>query len=278
MSRPLIGAAAVVQLSSHPPEREAGVAGSWVRGRNHIPAGDQAMPQRDDELPEGTDHIINGAMETGGGDKAGGGSTGSGGTGASTGGVSTGGGGASSGFIGASGGDGTGGTATGGGTGMSTNQAGGQDNAGTEGGGGVVEQLKGQATALRDQAGGRVREFAEGGKTRASDALDELSRVVGDTAETIDEKLGGEYGEYARKAADAVSGFADTLRRKDVDELYDNVRDAVRKSPGIAIGVAAIVGFTLVRLIKSGMPEETEGEASGGTGGSGSGGRRGTGA
>ncbi len=234
------------------------------------------MPQRDDELPEGTDHIINGAMETGGSDDTSGGSTGVAGTSASTGG-----GGTSSGFFGASGGDGTGGTttgSTGGGTSMSSNQGPGQDNDGGGNGagpgvaGGVVEQLRGQATALRDQAGGRVREFAEGGKTRASDALDELSRVVGDTAGTIDEKLGGEYGEYARKAADAVSGFADTLRRKDVDELYDNVRDAVRKSPGIAIGVAAIVGFTLVRLIKSGMPEETEGEASGGTTGSGQGG------
>ena len=157
---------------------------------------------------------------------------------------------------------------------MSNDQAG-----GNAGNGGVVEQLKGQATALRDQAGGRVREFAEGGKTRASDALDELSRVVGDTAGTIDEKLGEEYGEYARRAADAVSGFADTLRRKDVDELYGNVRDAVRKSPAIAIGVAAIVGFTLVRLIKSGIPDETEGDAggstSGGSGGNSSRSRRG---
>ena len=197
------------------------------------------MPQRDDELPEGTDHIINGAMETGGGD-------------ASAGGASTGGGGASSGFIGASGGDGTGGTATGGGTSVSNDRT---------DGGGVVDQLKGQASALRDQAGGRVREFAESGKTRASDALDELSRVVGDTAGTIDERLGEDYGEYARKAADAVSGFADTLRRKDVDELYGDVRDAVRKSPGIAIGIAAIVGFTLVRLVKSGMSDENDGGA-----------------
>ena len=207
------------------------------------------MPQRDDELPEGTDHIINGAMETGGGN------------------AQSGGGGTSSGFIGgAAGGDGTGGTATGGGTSVSN------DN-GNEGGNGVVEQLRGHATALRDQAGDRVREFADSGKTRASDALDELARTVGDTAETIDERLGEEYGEYARRAADAVSGFADTLRRKDVDELYDNVRDAVRKSPGIAIGIAAVVGFTLIRLVKSGMPEETEGEArtsrgaSGGAGG-----------
>lgn len=187
------------------------------------------MPQRDDELPEGTDHIINGAMETGGG-------------------------GSGSGFIGASAGNDTGGNATGGGSEMSNDNERGN-------GGGVVEQLRGQASALRDQAGDRVREFADSGKTRASDALDELAKTVGDTAETIDERLGEEYGEYARRAGDAISGFADTLRRKDVDELYGNVRDAVRKSPGIAIGIAAVLGFTLVRLVKSGMPEETEGEA-----------------
>ena len=133
--------------------------------------------------------------------------------------------------------------------------SGGQE--GASGGGGVGDQLRGQVSALRDQAADRARDFAEGGKTRASDALEELSRVVADTAESIDERLGGQYGEYARRASDAVSGFADTLRRTDVDELYGNVRDAVRKSPGVAIGVAAVVGFTLARLIKSGLPAES---------------------
>ena len=208
------------------------------------------MPQRDDELPEGTDHIINGAMETGGGDNAGG-------------------------FIGSAGADGTGGTAIGAGAPAATQTRGGtnvtnsNDNIGAtsqvggQGAAGVIDQIRDQASALRDQAGGRVREFAESGKGRASEALDDLSRVVAETAETIDERMGDEYGEYARRAADAVSGFAETLRGKDVDELYDNVRTAVRKSPAIAIGIAAVVGFTLVRLIKSGLDEA---EASRGSG------------
>jgi ElaB/YqjD/DUF883 family membrane-anchored ribosome-binding protein len=178
------------------------------------------MAQQDDELPEGADHIINGAMETG-----------------------------ERGFIGAAGGDGTGGTAIGRGENMS------QGNPGGDRAGGVIDQLREQASAIRDQAGDRVREFADSGKTRASDALDQLSRVVGETAGTIDERLGDEYGEYARRAADAVSGFADSLRRQDVDELYENVRSAVRRSPAVAVGIAAIVGFTLVRLIKSGIEE-----------------------
>jgi ElaB/YqjD/DUF883 family membrane-anchored ribosome-binding protein len=226
------------------------------------------MPPRPDELPEGTDHIINGAMETGSGDSdagtgAGGGFVGgaggddTGGTSAAAGGTSTGGtaGGAGTGGGTAMATSGTDSTGTGGGGGS----GGATGGSGTTGGGGaegVREQLRGQVSALRGQAGDRVREFAVGGKTRASDALEELSRVVADTADSIDERLGGQYGEYARKASDAVSGFADTLRRKEVDELYDNVQSAIRKSPGIAIGVAAVVGFTLARLVKAGLSDD----------------------
>jgi ElaB/YqjD/DUF883 family membrane-anchored ribosome-binding protein len=210
-----------------------------------------------EQLPEGTDHIINGAMETGdGSDDAA--SAGSLGTGATS--TAAAGGGSGSGFIGATGDDGTGGTASGTGTGdlVATGGTGGDAGGGASGGGSAGEQLRSQVNALRDQAGGRVREFAEGGKSRASDALEELSRVVAETADSIDERMGGQYGEYARRASDAVSGFADTLRTTDVDALYDNARSAVRKSPGIAIGVAAVVGFTLARLIKAGLPVEGE--------------------
>jgi ElaB/YqjD/DUF883 family membrane-anchored ribosome-binding protein len=200
---------------------------------------------RPDELPEGTDHIINGAMAT---DDDGGTEDG--------------------GFVASGGGaDDTGGTAQGGGETAMATTSGGNGGGGNEGGGGIREQLTSQVSALRGQAGDRVREFADGGKTRASDALEELSRIVADTADSIDERLGGQYGEYARKASDAVSGFADTLRRTDVDELYDNVRETVRKSPGIAIGVAAVVGFTLARLAKSGLEAERARDGGGGSGG-----------
>ena len=205
------------------------------------------MPPRDSELPEGTDHIINGAMETGTGEQdSGGASTGAGG------------------FVGTAETDDTGGT-SGGGTSMA--KSGTKNNSGD---GGVVEQLKEQASSLRGQAAGRVRDFAEGGKARASDALDDLSKVVSDTADSIDERLGGEYGDYARKASDAVANFAGTLRSKDVDELYGQVTAAVRKSPAVAVGIAAVVGFTLVRLVKAGLADRDD-EKGDGNGSSGAG-------
>jgi ElaB/YqjD/DUF883 family membrane-anchored ribosome-binding protein len=111
---------------------------------------------------------------------------------------------------------------------------------------------------LKGQAGDRVRQFADDGKTRASDALDELSRVVEDAAVSIEDRLGEDYGGYARKAAEGISSFATTLRERDVDELYEDVRGFVRRSPAVAIGIAAAVGFTLVRLVKAGLPEDEQ--------------------
>ena len=228
------------------------------------------MPPRENELPEGTDHLINGAMETegaasGGGGASGGASGGTGGGGSLGSGTAS----AAGGGIVASGtGDDTGGTA---GSGAET---------------GAADQLRRQASQLRDQGFERARDLAEGGKTRASDALEELSRVFADTADSIDERLGREYGEYARKASDAVGSFADTLRRKEVDEIYGSVRDAVRKSPGVALGIAAVAGFALARVVKAGLSEgggaigsgTSAGASGGGTIGSGtrSGGTGGT--
>jgi hypothetical protein len=210
------------------------------------------MPPRDSQLPEGTDHIINGAMETGAGTGASTGSSAAGGGPAgSTGGA---GGGSSSGFIGGSintGFDDTGGTASGGG-----------DTTGSGGGGGgtggtkekIAGQVRDQVQNLKGQATDKVRQFADQGKDRATSALDNFGQVVQDAARSVDERLGSEYGQYAQRAADAVTSLADGLRGKSVDDLLEDSRSLIRKSPGIAIGAAALVGFALVRVVKAGMP------------------------
>ena len=62
------------------------------------------------------------------------------------------------------------------------------------------DRLKSEAADLRDratskagefksQASDKAMDFAEQGKARASGALDEVARMIGDTAGTIDEKL-----------------------------------------------------------------------------------------
>lgn len=118
---------------------------------------------------------------------------------------------------------------------------------------GTVQFFKTEAGKLGDEAGAKARSLADDGKARATDKLGEFSRLLNDAADTVDEKLGEQYGKYARDAAGRVSAFADQLADKDVDDLLDDVRSFVRSSPAIAIGTAAAAGFILARILRSGI-------------------------
>lgn len=121
------------------------------------------------------------------------------------------------------------------------------------------EEIKGaffdRVEELRGQAGDKARELAQTGKDRATSALDSLVQTVEDAASEIDEKLGSQYGDYARRAAEHIGGFTDSFRDKDIDALFNDARDFVKKSPAVAIGAAAALGFVVARLARSSMPE-----------------------
>ena len=125
--------------------------------------------------------------------------------------------------------------------------------AGIEGKRGATEKVREEAGKFAAQAGDKARAFADTGKEKATGALDGFSDLMRDAAGSVDERLGEQYGQYARSAADQLSGFAESLRGKQVDDLVDDARDFVRKSPAVAVGIAAGVGFVLARLLKSGL-------------------------
>jgi ElaB/YqjD/DUF883 family membrane-anchored ribosome-binding protein len=108
------------------------------------------------------------------------------------------------------------------------------------------------------QAGEKARGFVTQGLERTSEALANVSKMVGDTADGIEERLGPEYGDYARRAAGAIENAANTLASKDPDELIEDTRNFVRNSPGIALAGAAVVGFVVARLVKSGLASNSD--------------------
>lgn len=118
--------------------------------------------------------------------------------------------------------------------------------------GSAKQTLKDEASKLSAKATEKARGLADEGKLRATSALDEFSKLMEDAAGNVDEKLGEQYGQYARSAAQAISGFSDGLRGKEVEDLVADARDFVRKSPAIAIGTAAALGFVLARIVKAG--------------------------
>ena len=119
----------------------------------------------------------------------------------------------------------------------------------------VRNQVRSGSEKLAGQAADKARGLVAQGIERSSEALGNVSKLVSDTAEGLDERLGEEYGDYARKAATAIDNAATSLAAKDADDLIDDTRTFVRKSPGVALAGAAVIGFALVRLVKSGLGE-----------------------
>ena len=124
---------------------------------------------------------------------------------------------------------------------------------------GATQTLKDEAGKLTQSGFDKAKAYAVDSKDKAGGALDEFAKLMTDAAGSVDDKLGAQYGDYARTAANSLTGFADTLRNKDVDELLADARDLVKKSPAVAIGTAAAVGFVLARLVKSGL-ENNDGD------------------
>lgn len=119
---------------------------------------------------------------------------------------------------------------------------------------------KAQGEQVKEQASKLAREAAGTAKVRTGTAMHSLAQLINDTAQTVDTKLGPQYGDYTRQAATAVAGAAKTLDEKDIDQLLGEARDFVRKSPAVAIGAAAVAGYVLMRLAKGSSPAKNEDE------------------
>jgi ElaB/YqjD/DUF883 family membrane-anchored ribosome-binding protein len=125
---------------------------------------------------------------------------------------------------------------------------------------GTRQAISDNVTKLKGEATDRARTFADQGKARATGALDHLSQMLTDAADQVDEKIGAQYGQYARNAAGQVQGFSSSINDKSVDELLDDARELVRKSPAVAIGAAAAVGFVVARLFSAGLDQREVGQ------------------
>lgn len=126
--------------------------------------------------------------------------------------------------------------------------------------GGLTERLRSGRERIANQAGDKARGLVSQGLERTSETLANVAKMVGDTAPGIDERLGEEYGDYARRAAGAIENAANAIAEKDPDELIEDTRSFVRNSPGIALAGAAVVGFVVARLVKTGLSRNDDDE------------------
>ena len=79
---------------------------------------------------------------------------------------------------------------------------------------GLADRFRSGREKLTSQAGEKARGLVTQGMERTAEALANVSKMVGDTALGIEERLGPEYGDYARRAAGAIENAANTHRRE----------------------------------------------------------------
>ena len=73
---------------------------------------------------------------------------------------------------------------------------------------GLADRFRSGREKISSQAGEKARGLVTQGMERTAEALANVSKMVGDTASGIEERLGPEYGDYARRAAGAIENVA----------------------------------------------------------------------
>ena len=109
-------------------------------------------------------------------------------------------------------------------------------------------EARAKADAFTSDAMAKAAEYANEGKAKASQAIVGISRLIDDNAGLIEEKVGPRYGEYARTASKSMQDAAAKLDEKSLDELGDDAKEFVRKSPGLAVGMAVAAGYLVGRM------------------------------
>jgi hypothetical protein len=114
----------------------------------------------------------------------------------------------------------------------------------------TASELGEKAGIYAEQAKVVALDLARQGKIKATGALSVIGETIENNAGVIDEKLGVQYGDYARGAAHTIQSTAASLESKDIPEIGEEIVGFVRKSPAKALGIAAVAGFLISRLFR----------------------------
>jgi ElaB/YqjD/DUF883 family membrane-anchored ribosome-binding protein len=123
----------------------------------------------------------------------------------------------------------------------------------------VIVEVKEDVSAFAGKAGTGAYSAASTGKDYAAEAVHGLAGVARDVASKLDDGKAdsgnAKAAEFARKAADGMDRFSASLKDKEINEIAEDARSAVRNNPAIAVGAAAVIGFALARFLKGGSDD-----------------------
>ena len=133
-------------------------------------------------------------------------------------------------------------------------------------GGGLREELRGDATTLTDTAKNTLHSQVDARKSDAVSQAQSLSSALDKAAGELDQSPDWLKSAF-RQGAQTIQRFADSIEHKDSRQLTRDVQQFARTNPATFLGACAAAGFAAARVMKAGVDTSS---TSAGTGSQGS--------
>ena len=106
------------------------------------------------------------------------------------------------------------------------------------------------ARGLMDKARDKVETVADEQKATGAAYISSVAQAVGRAAGAFEDSV-PQAARYIRQASGQMHDMAEAVRRRDVSELLNEVRDFARRQPALFFGGALLLGFAAARFLKS---------------------------
>jgi hypothetical protein len=111
--------------------------------------------------------------------------------------------------------------------------------------------LKRQAEKAADDMRERARSAAMDQKNAAAGQIEGVAHALRTASDDLQNRGQPMIAEYSRYVAEGLESMADSLGRRDMDDLVGSVEDFARARPVAFLGGAVVAGFALARFMKS---------------------------
>lgn len=104
---------------------------------------------------------------------------------------------------------------------------------------------------MASKAGEKLMDTAEHQKQAGADFVTDMAGAVRRAAGEFEQQL-PEAADYIRYAADQIDSVSDSIRRRDVGQMVEDVQSFARRQPTAFLGLSFLAGFAAIRLLRSG--------------------------
>ena len=119
----------------------------------------------------------------------------------------------------------------------------------------LASDAKDQAKDLASQASDHVQSLVGQQKDQAADRLGSLAQALREAGTKLNaDQQGGDFGQYAGRAAQQVERLSRYLRESDLRGIVRDTENFARRRPEVFLGGTLVAGLMLARFLKASSP------------------------